>query len=156
AGSIQRQAACRCARNARRSAEALARFSIGRSASALCPRTRRSRTRRRGARGISCGLGLFSRRRGARSLWPAAAHGRPHRGGADRVQRTAVVDEAGAKISARRAGRMALDRREAAVSLNGTTAADLSRAAARKLPLAQNLRLAQNLLTYPHRSETVC
>src|SRR5262249_31248066 len=48
---------------------------------------------------------------------PAAAHGRPHRRGEGGVQRAPAVDEACAEISARRAGRMAFDRRETVVSL---------------------------------------
>ena len=62
--------------------KALARFSIGRGPSALCPLIGRGRTHRRGARRIPRGRSLFSRRGGAGPIRHAAAHGGPQRRGA--------------------------------------------------------------------------
>jgi hypothetical protein len=69
------------------------------------------------------GLGLFPWRRGEGSLRAVAAHGRSHRGSQDLVQRITAADEACAEIPARRAGPVARDRREAALSLSGRVAA---------------------------------
>ena len=51
---------------------ALARLPVGRRSSALCPRARRERPHRRGARGVQGGVELLRRRRGARALGHAA------------------------------------------------------------------------------------